>query len=354
MGKKDLSLKSYLSDPMRYADVYNGSVFGGMQILDGTQLEEAGSVRTKSDDDASRERICDLAMRQKNGGELYAIWILENQETVDYGMPVRILLREALEYDRQVQELKRKNEAEPRREQGKASAGEYLYKVKKGERIRPTGTLIIHWGSEPWDGPRSLHEFLDFDGVAGEAAEELKKLVPEYPLHILDLNAENDYSRFHTSLRTVFELYARRTDKQQFRDYVEAHEECRHLDAETYHIIGKLVGSRKLPEQADKEKNGEECDMSNAIDDLFEDGRLEGKAEGKVEGKAEEIIEFGRDFGLSENDILARLQRKLNMTAQAAKEYFDSVVAGGDEVNAAAPAKRAKLEEIAAGIMQLA
>lgn len=38
MGKKDLSLKSYLSDPVRYADVYNGSVFGGMQVLEGARV----------------------------------------------------------------------------------------------------------------------------------------------------------------------------------------------------------------------------------------------------------------------------------------------------------------------------
>ena len=256
MGKKDLSLKSYLSDPVRYADVYNGSVFGGMQVLEGAQLEEDGTVQTKSDSGVSLERICDLAMRQKNGGE----------------------------------------------------------------RIRPTGTLIIHWGNKPWDGPRSLHEFLDFDGFEGGAAEELKKLVPEYPLHILDLNAENDYSQFRTSLRTVFELYARRADKQQFRDYVETHEECRHLDVETYNVIGKLIGSSKLQQQEYKEENEEERDMSNAIDDFFEDGRIAGKAEGKAEG----IIELGRDFGLSEKDILARLQQKLNVTAQRAREYLDA------------------------------
>lgn len=161
-----------------------------------------------------------------------------------------------------------------------------------------------------------MHEFLDFGGFEEGAAEELKKLVPEYPLHILDLNAENDYSQFRTSLRTVFELYARRADKQQFRDYVETHEECRHLDVETYNVIGKLIGSSKLQPQEYNEENGEERDMSNAIDDFFEDGRIAGKAEG--------IIEFGRDFGLSEKDILERLQQKLNVTAQRAREYFDA------------------------------
>lgn len=79
MGKKDLALKSYLSDPMRYADVYNGSVFGGAQILDGAQLEEAGTAVLKSEGDVSLERTCDMAMRQKTEGGLFALWILENQ-----------------------------------------------------------------------------------------------------------------------------------------------------------------------------------------------------------------------------------------------------------------------------------
>ena len=81
-------------------------------------------------------------------------------------------------------------------------------------------------------------------------------------------------------------------------------------------MIGKLIGSSKLQQQEYKEESKEERDMSNAIDDFFEDGRIEGKAEG--------IIELGRDFGLSEKDILARLQQKLNVTAQRAREYLDA------------------------------
>lgn len=109
MGKKDLSLKTYLSDPTRYADVYNGGVFGGAQVLDASLLGEAATVVTKTDGSQEVETICDIAMRQKVGGGLFALWILENQEEIDYGMTVRVLLREALEYDRQVKELKRGN-----------------------------------------------------------------------------------------------------------------------------------------------------------------------------------------------------------------------------------------------------
>ena len=41
------------------------------------------------------------------------------------------------------------------------------------------------------------------------------------------------------------------------------------------------------------------------------------------EGKAEGIIETGLDFGLSEYDILERLQKKLDISLQKAQEYFE-------------------------------
>ena len=45
-------------------------------------------------------------------------------------------------------------------------------------------------------------------------------------------------------------------------------------------------------------------------------------AEGKAEGEAKGIVETGYEFGLSEEDILARLQKKLNISLQKAQEYL--------------------------------
>lgn len=47
---------------------------------------------------------------------------------------------------------------------------------------------------------------------------------------------------------------------------------------------------------------------------VFEETRIEGKAEG--------IIETCFELGFSENDILERLQKKLNISVQAAEEYL--------------------------------
>ena len=40
------------------------------------------------------------------------------------------------------------------------------------------------------------------------------------------------------------------------------------------------------------------------------------------EGEAKAIIELGFEFGLSEEEILDRLQKKLNISLQKAQEYF--------------------------------
>ncbi len=63
MGKRDLDLKSYLSDKRRYADIYNGSMFHGGQLLKPEELEPVGTIATKADETGILERTSDIIMR---------------------------------------------------------------------------------------------------------------------------------------------------------------------------------------------------------------------------------------------------------------------------------------------------
>ncbi len=65
-----------------------------------------------------------------------------------------------------------------------------------------------------------------------------------------------------------------------------------------------------------------DADMCTVFEETRAEGKAEGRAEGKAEGRAEEIIESGYEFGLSEEDILTRLQKKLNISLQKAQEYL--------------------------------
>ena len=50
---------------------------------------------------------------------------------------------------------------------------------------------------------------------------------------------------------------------------------------------------------------------------------VKGKNVGREEGRAREIVEIGYDIGMSEKDILLRLQNKLNITLEKAQEYLN-------------------------------
>ncbi len=61
---------------------------------------------------------------------------------------------------------------------------------------------------------------------------------------------------------------------------------------------------------------------ANEMFTVFEETWKEGEQAGRTEGRAEEIIETGYEFGLSEKNILERLQTKLKITPQKAQEYL--------------------------------
>ena len=64
------------------------------------------------------------------------------------------------------------------------------------------------------------------------------------------------------------------------------------------------------------------CDaLRELMKDDLEDARKKGEAIGKAEGEAKGIIETGYEFGISEEEILARLQKKLNISLAEAQEY---------------------------------
>ena len=78
--------------------------------------------------------------------------------------------------------------------------------------------------------------------------------------------------------------------------------------------------SEKAVEQARKNREWRHEYMTLLMRD--QENMEKGMEKGKIEGRAEEIIESGFEFGLSENDILTRLQNKLDISLQAAQQYL--------------------------------
>lgn len=338
MGREDIKLKSYLENGRRYADLWNGAVFGGKEVLKADQLVEANPVLYQPDGQAVFERNRDLVMKQNRDGQSFAIFAVENQKMIDYSMPARIMLQEALEYNRQIRTTVRKNKSaaqrcnleglgienlEDKSISGTADVycdtGEWLYGFKKTDRLCPVVTLVVYWGEEKWRGARSLRDMINFNICNSSLEKELRRLVPEYPIHFMDVSTFEHFEYFRTELRPLLELFKRRNNKKTFVEYIETNEADWNMDEESWDILSYLTRSKSLSrlmkeknrkqQETELGKGSEAKTMCKAIDDLETDARNEGI----VIGKAEAIFELLEEHGEIPEELRSKVLAQKDM-----------------------------------------
>ena len=312
--------------------MWNGGLFRGKQMIKAEELEDVSPSLVHTGKGIVAEKHRDVVMKQNCGGQRFALFVVENQKAVDYGMPARVMQEEAMEYGRQMKIIRKRNEEaeERRRKEGGelvyCNAGERMYRFKESDRLFPVVTLVVYWGEEGWSGPENMHGMMDF-GADNDLGAKLKKLVPEYPLHFLDLSKFRHFEHFRTELRPFLELYSMRNRKQDFIEYVEKNERCRGMDEESWYIFGEITRSRhiqKILRGKKQEKRGGE-EMCRAMDEWYNDaieegkakgkieGKAEGKIEGKVEGKAEALIDLLEEYGRVTKRLKKLIQNQKDM-----------------------------------------
>lgn len=278
MGEISAVVNDYVRDKRRFADVFNGFCFGGESVIKPEALEDASEqyiLETGGEDNPeSTERIRDVKMRLKSGGELRLLAI-ENQNFVDYTMPFRCMEYDYLEYGRQLKEL----EVENRKQKRLQGMNEWLSGIRKTDRLVPNYTVCLYHGEEMWDGPRSLREMMDF----GVDADGMGSLFEDYSLRLFCVNEYDNFDMLHTELREVFTALNYRKDLAGMRKLMEENEAYRHLDRDSLRVLSLLLKQPKIWQEREKymSKNGEaeEYDMCQALRELKEEGRIEGREE---------------------------------------------------------------------------
>ena len=238
---------------------------------------------------------------------------MENQNYVDYRMVFRNMLSESLGYHKQWKQRKRLHAENRDLKQG----DEYLSCVAKGEKFTPIITLVVYFGTEHlWDGAQCLYDLLDID-------EEIKEYVTNYKLNLYDCQAHDTFAEYRTGLRQVFETVRYAKDKEKLRKVMEENRESySRIDSETKEML-EVIANVKIPEKYKVTEEGEaRYDMCKAFEDMKLEGIEIGMEKGIKQGEAKGIIESGFEFGLSEEDILSRLQNKLDISLQAAQEFL--------------------------------
>ena len=265
MGKNDEALGRYFADNHRYADLINGFILNGQQIVRAEDLSPMDS-RTHGSRKSKKSKYRDLIRRTAFGAN-FVILGVENQKEVNYVMPVRCMDYDAREYTRQIS--KRRRELCQQEELSKA---EFLSGFKKEDKLHPCITFVLYYGDD-WDGSKELVELLDVSNIP----QQLHNYINNYRIHILDVKTLENTDVFRTDLKQVFDFIKYSKDKQKLKEISEMDSSYLELDEDAYEVAVAFTGAEEL--LAVKKKEG--GDMCQALKELLQDEREEGREEGE-------------------------------------------------------------------------
>lgn len=148
-----------------------------------------------------------------------------------------------------------------------------------------------------------------------------KKLLFLLPFYIF--THEKNFEKYNMDASSLLCLMQEFAD---MREQLESLTEAGSIDVFTKCTIIDMTGKvvENLARKYGKVREGVKSVMGGKILD-YEAKRI--RNAGFCEGEARGIIETGFDFGLSESDILNRLQQKMNISLQTAQEYFNMFTA---------------------------
>lgn len=316
MGNENVAVNRWLNDHERFADLFNGTVFGGRQVVRPEHLEDMDResdvlLPDRTGKGKSIQRYRDIVKRWKRGANL-AVLACESQSKVHYAMPVRNMLYDSLSYTDQIQTLWSLREAERRagKKMGRMTGEEFLSRFGKGDKLCPVITLVFYYDLAKWDGPTQLYDMIEM-GHLSEEEGQMEAYLPNYRINLVDAGNIRETERFRTDLQQVFGMLKYRNRKEELLRYIDGNREYfAHVDRETYQAMRAFLHSGKLlKEMGDIEMKGE-IDMCQALEELYADGVKEGTERGIAKGIQKGRLE-GRQEGIL-TVIAAMLQNGLS------------------------------------------
>ena len=194
MGHGDIVTREYMRKNEIFADAFNYMIYGGRQVIEPEGLQELdtaelalpfGAEDSQSAAQESVQKYRDIlksAVIKRDEHAAYILLGIENQQKVHYAMPVRNMIYDALQYGKQVKAVASAHRQKSREHEGGElpSSAEYLSGFYRNDRIMPVITLVMHFGADAWDGPRSLCEMMN----VGDPA--LAGFIQDYRILLID------------------------------------------------------------------------------------------------------------------------------------------------------------------------
>ncbi len=277
MGTADSYTKEYMKDNHVFADVYNFLL--GKKVLDPEKLSHVDveelyiTSKLPGDTDKDVQKFRDVmkkyATAMTDGRASYVLLGIENQTLVDFSMPVRILIYDAMRYYKQLQEI----EAIHKKAKDRGTSEEFLSHFHKTDKLKPVITVVVYYGSKPWDAS------LDLFGLLEDGYEEFLPLMNNYRIKVFEASTmtDEDMRTLESNLRYVMTFIKDSDNMEKLTAIVENDKGFQQMDKLSVHVINAVTDAGI---QIDETEGT--VDMCQAIRDLKKYSKAEGEAEGKL------------------------------------------------------------------------
>lgn len=325
MGMKDTVTKDYMKDNRVFADAFNHLIYGGEQVIVPEKLHPLDTTAIGTPYGADGAVVPVQKFRDgfkfltamEDDSMVYLLLGIENQAEIQYAMPVKDMVYDALEYAAQVEKAAKSHRQarKVKKEEKKLTDGEYLTGFYKEDRLVPVVTLVLFFSPEEWDAPVCLHDMFAVKD------QRILSFVPDYKINLVAPASMSDkeINQFATNLREVMLFIKYSRDKEKLNDILTKDEGFKSVELKAARVINTVTGSGL-------ELNESEAtvDMCLAIDEMRKEERDAGIQQGIQQGmqqgariKTVELIERMLELGEYSYEQIANVT---NVSAAEIKE----------------------------------
>ena len=232
--KKDSTFKEFWRDNERFADLFNGAVFGGREVICAESLQEmdtdvSGTIKMDGYSEGL-ERRRDV-IKKFAAGITFVLLGVEAQQHIHYAMPLRHMLYDGMGYLKEYRSLPAKT--------GKFQiSDEFLSKMKKEDKLHPIITLTVYYGEMPWDGPMNLR------GMMTEIPQEMAGVFCNYSMNLLEVRKSGEYVFHNKDIIMAFD-FTRAVFENRVDEAIQKYKDAK-AGEEVWNFIDTMIDSEKM------------------------------------------------------------------------------------------------------------
>ena len=276
MSEKDVTEKVLADYNDVFADIVNALLFGGEQVVSADDLENVKDRSQYKADGKIHEQERDVSKLLKSDNATITLFGFEHQTTAEKFMPVRQIGYDGQSYRAQL--LK-----------------------KEPEHIYPVITLVLYFGTTPWNYSRHLTDLMD-------VPEKFTPYVSDYEmknLYEIAFLTPEQVKLFQSDFRYVADYLVQ---KRLTNDYKPSADLLQYVD-ETLKLMAVLTDDRRFEEVIRELPGKGGTSMCTVLDKVENKGKLEGMIQvyyTKLHYSADQIA---RELGAPVDQILEIIRK---------------------------------------------